>query len=261
MRDIFEQAGQDEEGADPMQKAQAAMKAQLPKRFYEAASVAPAEAGYGVLLDGKPVRTPARNPLAVPSSALAEGLAAEFDAQTELVDPAQMPLLRLVNTALDGVTGNEQAVKEDIQRFASSDMICYRAGDPQGLVDRQCEHWDGVLDWVRSRFGAHFMLAEGVMHVSQPRAAIGAIGVYLAQIDDPLRLAALHSLTTLSGSALLAIALAEGFIDADALWAAAHVDEDWNIAQWGEDAEAMARRNSREADMRAAATVLAEATQ
>lgn len=259
MRDILKDL-QDGE-PDPMRAAQSAMKAPLPKRFYEAATAAEAAEGHKVLLDGKPVRTPARNLLAVASPVLANMLAEEFAAQKEHIDPATMPLLRLVNTALDGVPGNEQAIKEDIQRFAGSDLLCYRAEGPQGLVDAQAEHWDAVLDWVRARFGVQFVLAEGVMHVAQPRTAISAIGTWLAPIDDPLRLAALHSTTTLSGSALLAIALAEDFLDADALWAAAHVDEDWNIAQWGEDAEATARRRFRGTEMRAAAAVLAETSQ
>ena len=260
MRDILKDL-QDGESADPMRSAQAAMKAPLPKRFYKEAVAENAPEGHRVLLDGKPVRTPARNPLAVASPVLASMLAAEFAAQRELIDPATMPLLRLINTALDGVSGNEQAIKEDIQRFAGSDLLCYRADGPQGLADAQAEHWDAVLDWVRGRLGVQFVLAEGVMHVTQPRVAISAIGAWLAGVTDPLRLAALHTLTTLTGSALLAIALSDGFIDADALWAAAHVDEDWNIGQWGEDAEAAERRTFREAEMRAAAAVLAETGQ
>ncbi len=258
MRDILKDLQDGQAQADPMRSAQSAMKAPLPKRFYTDAVAAAAPEGHQVLLDGKSVRTPARHLLAVPSRALAEQLAAEFAAQETHINPMTMPMLRLVNTALDGVGGNEQAIKEDIQRFAGSDLLCYRAEGPQGLVDRQAEHWDAVLDWVRSRLGVQFVLAEGVMHVAQPRVAISAIGTWLAPVESPLRLAALHSLTTLTGSALLAIAHADGFLDADAMWTAAHIDEDWNISQWGEDAEATARRRFRETEMRAASAVLAE---
>ncbi len=243
---------------DPSRRAQKQMRTALPKRFYKEAGVGEGPDGFSVVLDGKPVRTPARKMLAVPSRPVAAALAAEFGAQKDHLDPAAMPLVRLVNTAIDGVAGNEQAVIEDIQRFASSDLLCYRADGPHGLVERQGELWDPVIEWARSALGARFVLAEGVVHVEQPREAIGAIGIHVSQIASPLGLAALHTVTTLAGSALLALALAKGFLDADAVWLAAHVDDDWNVSQWGEDAEAKARHAYREREFRAAALVLVD---
>ncbi len=258
MRDFLsDNGGKDAGDPDPVRKAQELMKAPLPKRFYkEAATRSEEGGGWAVVLDGKPVRTPARKLLVVPATTIAETIAAEFAAQTQVVDPARMPMTRLANTALDGIAGNEQPVLEDIQRFAASDTLCYRAAEPKDLVDRQNELWDPVIDWARSALGARFNLAEGVVFVEQPRESIAAIGVHLSQMADPFRLAALHTVTTLTGSALLALALAKGFLDADAVWEAGHVDEDWNIAQWGDDAEAVVRRGKRLEEFRAAALVI-----
>lgn len=241
---------------DPVRRAQGQLKRQLPKRFYKEASVAPVEEGFAVHLDGKPVRTPTKALLVLPTAAAAELVAKEFAAQEERIDPMTMPVTRLVNTAIDGVATDPQAVLEDILRFASSDLLCYRAEAPEGLVARQNEAWDGVLDWARASLGARFALAEGVMHVDQPREAIGAVGIHLSQRSEPLRLAAMHLMTTLTGSALLALAVETGELTAEEAWAAAHVDEDWQIEQWGQDAEAVARRNNRQRDMMAAVDLL-----
>lgn len=241
---------------DPVRRAQSSMVRPLPKRFYKDVSVAPMEGGYAVHLDGKPVRTPAKALLLLPTEAAAELVAQEFAAQGENIDPATMPVYRLVNTAIDGVAADPQAVLEDVLRFASSDLLCYRAGDPERLVANQAEAWDPVIDWARASLGARLFLAEGVMHVEQPREAIAAIGVHLAQRAEPLRLSALHLMTTLMGSALLALAVDFGEIDAETAWKAAHVDEDWQIEHWGEDAEAMARRAARKRDMMGAVRLL-----
>lgn len=241
---------------DPVRRTQGQLRRQLPKRFYKAVSVAPVEQGFAVHLDGKPVRTPTKALLALPTADAAELVAQEFAAQEEFIDPMTMPVTRLVNTAIDGVATDPQAVLEDILRFSSSDLLCYRADSPEGLVARQAEAWDGVLDWARASLGARFALAEGVMHVDQPREAIGALGIHLSQRVEPMRLAALHLMTTLTGSALLALAVETGELDAEAAWAAAHVDEDWQIEHWGQDAEAIERRNNRKRDMMAAVALL-----
>ncbi|HEY4191599.1 MAG TPA: ATP12 family chaperone protein [Mesorhizobium sp.] len=258
MRDILNdlEAGKYLSDPDPVRRAQIQMKTHLPKRFYKEASVAAAEGGFAVHLDGKPVRTPAKALLTLPTEQSARLVADEFAAQVEVIDPVKMPVLRLVNTALDGVANEKQAVLEDILRFASTDMLCYRADTPQGLVDRQNTHWDPVLDWARAALGARFNLAEGVIHVEQPRESIAVLGAHLARRADPLRLAALHLMTSLTGSALLALAADEGELDAEAAWLAAHVDEDWQIEQWGQDAEAVARRNARHRDFLAALQLL-----
>src|SRR4029077_13662217 len=146
--------------------------------------------------------------------------------------PVSMPVTRLVNTAIDGVAQDPQAVLEDILRFSSSDLLCYRAGGPERLVERQAQAWDPVIDWAWSSLGARFVLAEGVIHVDQPREAIAAIGIHLKMRDDPLGLSAIHLMTSLTGSALLALGVEAGELDPEAAWAAAHVDEDWNVEHW-----------------------------
>ena len=241
---------------DPVRRAQNQMRQALPKRFYSDAPVAATAEGFAVHLDGRPVRTPGRALLALPSEAAAALVAVEFSAQGETIDPVSMPVLRLVNTALDGVAADTQAVLEDVMRFSASDLVCYRAGEPEALVVRQAQAWDPVLDWARSALGARFFLAEGVMHVEQPRESVGAVGLWLRQRDEPLRLAALHVMTTLTGSALIALAVEAGGLGPDEAWAAAHVDEDWNAELWGEDAEAAARRQSRRRDFDAAVALL-----
>jgi chaperone required for assembly of F1-ATPase len=183
-------------------------------------------------------------------------VADEFAAQGESIDPMSMPVYRLVNTAIDGVASDPQAVLEDILRYASSDLLCYRAASPRVLAEREADAWDPVIDWARSRLGARFVLAEGIMHVEQPRETIAAIGVHLGLRSEPLRLAALHVMTSLTGSALLALAIDFGELDPEAAWRAAHVDEDFQSEQWGLDAEAAARRAIRRRDMMAAATLL-----
>ena len=242
---------------NPMERARAQMRQPQPKRFYSKVEVAEAEDGFRVLLDGKPVRTPGRAFLAMPTEAAARLVAEEFEAQGETLDIPAMPVLRLANTALDGVAQDPQSVLEDILRYASCDLVCYRADGPDGLIARQAECWDPVIDWARATLSARMMLAEGVMHVDQPREAIAAIGVHLNARREPLRLAALHVMTSLTGSALLALAVDMGELSAEDGWTAAHVDEDWNIAQWGEDSEAKAMRIAKHRDMIGAARLLA----
>jgi chaperone required for assembly of F1-ATPase len=176
--------------------------------------------------------------------------------QGERIDPATMPLTKLANSAIDGVSGREQAVIDDIMAYAGSDLLCYRADGPRGLIDAQREHWDPVLAWAKSEFGAPLTLAEGIVHVTQPQASLDRLRDRLAG-RDPFSLAALHVMTALSGSALLALAVAEARMTAEEAWEAAHVDEDWQIAQWGEDAEAASRRAARRRDFTAAARALA----
>lgn len=242
---------------NPMKRAQIQMRTPLPKRFYKEAAVGGASGQFQVLLDGKPVKTPARNLLSFPTAAAARLVADEFAAQEKEVNPATMPATRLANTAIDGVAAEVEAVQEDIIRFASNDMLCYRAEGPDALVARQADVWDRYLDWARARYGARLYLAEGVMHVAQPREAIALIGAAVKQVRDPLHLAAIHTMVTLTGSAILALAVDEGEASAEEAWAAAHLDEDWTIEHWGEDREAAERRASRWLDMHAAAAMLA----
>ncbi|APY14787.1 ATPase [Brucella sp. 10RB9214] len=257
MRDILSdlEAGKQLSDENPIVRAQKQMQAQLPKRFYEKAEVAESEGGFAVHLDGRPVKTPARNLLLLPTRAAAQIVADEFAAQEKVIDPGKMPATRLVNTAIDGIAQDPQAVFEDILRFAGTDMLCYRADSPQELVSRQTENWDPLIDWMES-LGARFALAEGVMHVEQPREAIAAFSIHMASFKDPLALAALHTMTTLMGSAIIALAVAKGEISAEKGWAIAHIDEDWTIEHWGSDAEAIERRKNREIEMMVAARLL-----
>lgn len=234
----------------------------LPKRFYKEVSVeaktlhgaAPAGA-WRLLLDGRPVKTPGKVSLAVPSAILAEAIAKEWRAQDEFIDPEDMPITKIINSAIDGVAGREEEVVADIMAFAGSDLVCYRAEGPAELVVRQAEAWDPVLRWAQDVLGAHFVLAEGVMPVAQPEEALRAFASGI-EGRGGLGLCALHVMTTLTGSAVLSLAYARGALSAETVWAAAHVDEDFQIAQWGEDEEATQRRERRLREFQAAATIL-----
>lgn len=247
---------------DPTRRAQNQMRTPLPKRFYKDVTLADHDSGVTVHLDGRAVRTPGRAQVVLPSAAAAQLIADEYAAQAEEINPLSMPVTRLVNTAIDGVANEPDAVLEDVLRFASSDLLCYRADSPEGLIDRQSDAWDPVLDWASSALQARFALAEGVIHVKQSPMAIQALRIHLGhRLGDndakrALRLAALHLMTSITGSALLALAVEAGEIDADQAWSAAHVDEDWQIEHWGQDAEALARRNARRRDFNAAVSML-----
>jgi len=253
MRDIFEDIFT-RQPLDPIEAARRAMRPSLRRRFYRQVTVGPDEGSFPILLDGRPVRTPAGRRLVAPTVPLAEALAAEWAAQTERVDPATMPLTRLANAILDGVAEARAAVTAEVAKYLGSDLLFYRAGQPDRLVARQAELWDPVLAWMREVHGARFVLVQGLMPVTQPPAALAAAQALIP--TDTWRLGAVHAVTTLTGSALLALALAHGRVTMQQAWDAAHVDEDWNIAQWGEDALARERRAYREAEMRAAAEVL-----
>ena len=231
------------------------MRPPLPRRFYREAGVEEAEDGFRVVLDGRPVRTPARRFLAAPSRALADALAAEWNAQGESIDPATMPLTRLANSIIDGVANAPEPVAAEIEKYLGSDLLFYRADGPQGLLERQARHWDPLIAWARESLGARFILAQGLVHAAQPQAAVASARAAIP--SDPWRLGAVHAVTTLTGSALIALALLRGRLTADEAWDAAHVDEDWNMEQWGRDEIALARRASRFAEFAAAATVLA----
>ena len=247
---------------DPVAMARRDLKKALPRRFYAEARIDPAATGgFAVLLDGRPVRTPAKALLAVPNEALAEALAAEWRAQGEIIEPDTMPMTRLVNSALDGVAGARAATLDEVAKFAETDLVCYRAAEPAALVTAQAVAWNPVLAFARDDLGAHFLLAEGVIYVAQPKTALAAVRAALemetAGSSGSLRLAALSVMTSLSGSLLLALAVARGAMDVAAAWSAAHVDEDHQISLWGQDGEAAARRERRWCDMTAAANVAA----
>ena len=250
MREPFEGKGID----DPVEAARRSVRPTLRKRFYNDVSVAPAPDGHAILLDGKPARTPANRPLMAPTPVLAQALADEWRAQDGVVDPAKMPLTRFANSIIDGVNDHLDAVTAEVEKYLRSDLLYYRAGEPRGLVERQTKHWDPVLAWARDMLGARFVFGEGVIHVAQPQAALEAASVAIP--NDPWRLGAVRTVMTLTGSALLALALSRSAVAPDDVWIAAHVDEDWNMEQWGRDELAMQRRAFRFAELQAAALVL-----
>lgn len=255
MRELFPDPSEAMSHPDPTRRAQIQMQKPLPKRFYTEVSIVEGEGGHAVHLDGRPVKTPAKVALAVPTARLAELLRDEWANQVEVIDPRTMPVTRLINTAIDGVAVEAQAVFEDILRFSSSDMLCYRAESPENLVLRQQQQWDPILDWAANQHGARFELIEGVMPKDQPRDATAAFSSVLRKYDTAIELAVLHTVTTLTGSAILALAFAESHLAAEDIWRLAHLEEDWTAEHWGEDAEAQNRREKRHAEFQAAVAV------
>lgn len=216
------------------------------KRFWKTAEVAPAASGFAVLLDGRPLRTPARRPAEVPTKALAEAIAAEWQAQPEVIDPRAMPLTRTTNSAIDTVAENIAHVIDTIAAYGDADLLCYRAAHPEGLVARQAEIWDPLLDWAESTFSARLKVRTGVMHQPQPPAALAALRKAVVAAG-PFQLAALHELVSLSGSLVIGLRAAAGDSDPDTLWTASRLDEIWQSDLWGTDDEAEAQAALRRA--------------
>ena len=221
------------------------------KRFYRQAASLPAAGGIAIELDGRPIKTPARAALLVPTEELGEAIAAEWNGQGEEIDPRAMPLTGLANAAIDRVAPDPAAFAAGIAAYGESDLLCYRAEGPQPLVARQQAQWDPLLAWARRRYGIDFAIATGVIHRPQPDEAVGRLAAEVA-IRDPFRLAALSPLVTISGSLVTALALAEGEIRVDRAWAAASLDEAWQAEQWGEDSLATAALAARRQDFEAA---------
>jgi chaperone required for assembly of F1-ATPase len=226
----------------------------LIKRFYKEASVGEG-AFFQILLDGRLVRTPAKRALVLPTKAAAEAVAHEWAAQIDVINPALMPLTRFSNTAIDAVADALDDVASDIVSYAGRDLLCYRAAAPEDLAHLQAAKWDPVLNWVQETFRARFTVVKGVMPVEQPNAALYPVASAL-QSYTAYQLTAMHVMTTLTGSALLALAHARGFLSSDDAWAAAHVDEDYQIKLWGQDEEASHRRALRTAEFQAASRFL-----
>jgi chaperone required for assembly of F1-ATPase len=242
---------------NPVEAARRATKRVLPKRFWRSVTVLERAGGFfGIALDGKPTKTPRGNALAVPSRLLAEALVAEWAGLGEEFDPGRMPLTRLLHRAIDDVAQNPGRVAAEIVKYAGSDLLCYRDADNARLGAREAAHWDAPLAWAHEALGARFDLAAGVKFIEQPKETLAAVARFLAKASIPFGLAALHSATTLTGSAILALALSRGRLSPEEAWAAAHVDEDFQIEAWGADQEAMARRAAQRTEFDAAALVL-----
>jgi chaperone required for assembly of F1-ATPase len=224
------------------------------KRFYKAArAVERSEGGWTIELDGRPVRTPAKTLLVVRNRPLAEAVAAEWDAQT--IQPNAMPLTRHANSAVDLVAPRREGVVDEIAVYGGTDLVCYRAEAPMALIGRQQAAWGPLLDWLEARYGVRLTVTEGITHVAQDPARMAVLRAAVDAYGD-VEIAALHTATTILGSLVIALALAEGHLDADAAWAAARVDEAFQIERWGEDAEAAARAKAVRAELGAAARVL-----
>lgn len=206
------------------------------KRFWAAAGVAERPDGWAVVLDGRPVKTPAKAPLVLPTQALARAVADEWDAQTGEVRPALMPLTRTANSAIDKVAPMAAAVVEEIARYGGSDLLCYRATGPAGLIARQAAAWDPWLDWSAAR-GAALQVTSGIVHVAQPPASLSVLAADVARRSH-FELAALYDLVAITGSLVLGLAVAEGELDASDAFNLARLDEDWQAEQWGVDDEA-----------------------
>jgi chaperone required for assembly of F1-ATPase len=246
--------------ADPIAMARRDLKKALPGRFYKEVTVQQRDGTFVLLLDGRAAKSPGKNYLALPCLAAARALADEWSAQGETIDPAAMPLTRIVNSAIDGVACRLDATVDEIARYAGADLVCYRAAGPRTLTEAQAAAWDPVLAFAREKLGAHFICTEGVVFVEQPEPVRvrGAVKEAVKQIANsgpaaPFALAALHVMTTLTGSVLLALAVAHGKLTSIEAWVAAHVDEDFEMRAWGEDAEASRRRARQWREMEAAA--------
>jgi chaperone required for assembly of F1-ATPase len=216
----------------------------LPRRFYKTVSV---DTARQILLDGKPVRTPMKQILSLPSAEMAQSVAAEWDAQTKVIEPARMPLTRLANTAIDRADSERASVIKELVQYADADLICYRVAKPEALVVIQREKWDPVLAWMQDKLGVRFEWSTGIVHKPQTGEALAAFEGYLNQLNN-WYLTAHYNISTLTGSVLLTTMLIEGGITADMAWVAAHVDEDFQVSEWGEDEDAKLRRAARRAE-------------
>jgi chaperone required for assembly of F1-ATPase len=207
------------------------------KRFWKNATVAFEGDGFGVLLDGRPVRTPAKSPLVLPTRALAEAIAAEWDAQQGSIDPRSMPFTRSANAAIDKVAVQHGEVAQMIADYGDSDLLCYRAPAPAELVARQQEMWDPLLEWAADVLDARLHTASGVVHVPQDPAALDRLSQRVHAMDS-FALAAFHDLVSLSGSLILGFAGTLDHLEIERLWQISRLDEDWQIEQWGADEDA-----------------------
>lgn len=225
------------------------------KRFWNEVTVEPEGPGWTIKLDGKPVKTPARAPLVVPTEALAEAIAGEWRQTGETIEPRGMPLTGLANAAIDRVASDPATFAAGLGKYAEADLACYRAEGPRVLVERQESKWDALLGWARRRYDVDFATTAGVTHVAQPSATVERLSHAVAMLD-PLRLAGLSPLVTVGGSLVAALAVLEGAVSVDEAWDAVTVDEQWQREQWGSDAEAEAALENRHRDFMAGARFL-----
>jgi len=225
------------------------------KRVYREVAIRPAAGGWGVALDGRPLRTPAKRELSVPSERLAAAIAAEWDAQDPDIRPETMKLTQLAATAIDRTAERRNEIVAEVANYAATDLVCYRAEHPPALAARQEAMWQPLLDWAAGRYDAGLAVTAGIVPMAQSPASLRAFAAAVAALDD-LRLTALQAATAACGSLVISLALLEGRLDAEAAFAASQLEETFQIEAWGEDAEATARRQTLAADIAAAARFL-----
>ncbi len=260
MRDVLYPAHVPSE-PDPIKRSQNAMvRHALPKRFFKDVTVVIENGRFAIKLDGRGAKTPARKVLDLPTQAAALLVAAEWDAQKDVIDPHAMPVTRIVNTAVDSVVDLMGGVAADIAAYAQSDLVCYRAEQPEGLVTLQGAHWDPVLRWSVEHLHAPFTCRQGILHVTQDALSLRHIAETVSAVSDPIALSSLHVMTTLSGSCLIALMTAQSALSVEKAWLAACVDEDWTTALWGQDDEAAYRSKRRKSEFGAAAALYAAVT-
>lgn len=253
MRDMLEDAQKHRD--DGYGRAQAHVKQHLPKRFYKDAGVTVVDGGFAVTLDGRATKTPGKVPVVVPVAGIATAMAEQWAAQGQEIDPETMPMVRLVNSALEGGEAVIPAFRDEIVKFAGNDLLLYRVDSPQELVADHEALWDGVLVTLARHFGVTFQPTIGIIHQPQPASTLARLGDAL-QDEGLFVLAALVNITSLTGSGLLAIGLWHQLFTPDYVWQVAHVDEDFQIRQWGEDEEAVARRVKRRIEFDTAVQLL-----
>jgi chaperone required for assembly of F1-ATPase len=230
------------------------------KRFYKDVSVAPVEGGFGVLLDGKPVKTPAHHALTLPTQTLAAAIAAEWRGQGTEIIVTTMPLLRLANTVIDGIAANRKQVIDAILRFGENDLLCYRAHQPPELLARQCAGWDPWLDWAQQKHGAAMTVAEGLTHVDQTPEALAALRRPLEELDA-FTLGGLHVIASITGSTVLALAVAAGEVSGAQAFELSRIDEIYQAEKWGQDAEAAKRATALAHELDKAVELIASVSQ
>jgi len=253
MREFLEDA--DKHRDDGYGRAQHLNKVELPKRFYKEVGVGAAAGGYAVTLDGKTPRTPAQKPVVVPQHAVAEAMAEEWAAQLEFIDLKTMPMVRLINSAVEAGSERLEALREEIVKYAGNDLLLYRADSPRELVAEQERVWDAVLVTIARHFEIGFQPTTGIVHQPQPAPTLERLRASLADAEL-IEAVALNSLTGITGSGILSIALREALLDPEGVWTAAHVDEDYNVRLWGAVEEATERRAKRRLEFDAAVRVL-----
>ncbi len=226
-----------------------------PKRFWKEVTVGQTEGGFDIQLDGRPIKTPAKNVFVAPTRALAEAVAEEWHSQEGAMNPAAMPLTRYVNSTIDGITPRREEIVGMVAAYGESDLLCYRAEHPERLIARQAERWDPLLDWVRERYDAPLILASGVMPVTQPAPSVARLRKAVASHDD-FALASLHDLVAISGSLVLGLAVSEGRLEASEALSLSRLDDDWQSEEWGVDEDAAAVAAIKAGEYAAAARLL-----